>query len=278
MTPAVGLAALSAGLGGWGLAELALSFAGSRRSRARSTHGPRLAIALARLGRRLGAPAAPTALAQRIERAGAPGSLGVADVMALKCGAAAVALLASVPVVAAAPGRLGILVVVTAPAAGFLAPDLWLVRRTRRRCRTMAAELPGILDLLVVAVEAGLSPTRAVAEVGRRHGGPLAAELRAAAARIELGVARADALALLALRSPVEGVEALVAALGRSERHGVALGPALCALAEDARAVRARGLRERAARAAPKIQLVVALLLVPAAMLLVGAAMVAGMR
>ena len=58
----------------------------------------------------------------------------------------------------------------------------------------------------------------------------------------------------------------------------MALGPALCALAEDARAVRARGLRERAARAAPKIQLVVALLLVPAAMLLVGAAMVAGMR
>jgi hypothetical protein len=45
------------------------------------------------------------------------------------------------------------------------------------------------------------------------------------------------------------------------------------ALAADARARHARRLRERAARAAPKIQLVVALLLVPAVMLMVGAAL-----
>ncbi len=65
----------------------------------------------------------------------------------------------------------------------------------------------------------------------------------------------------------------LVAALERTERHGAPLGPALAALAADARARRAQRLRERAARAAPKIQLVVALLLVPAVMLVVGAAM-----
>ncbi|MCW3050467.1 MAG: hypothetical protein JWO74_4751, partial [Solirubrobacterales bacterium] len=49
------------------------------------------------------------------------------------------------------------------------------------------------------------------------------------------------------------------------------------ALAADARARRARALQERAARAAPKIQLVVALLLVPAAMLVVGAALAQGL-
>ena len=62
-----------------------------------------------------------------------------------------------------------------------------------------------------------------------------------------------------------------MAAIGRSERHGAPLAPALHALAADARAQRAQRVRERAARAAPKIQLVVALLLVPAVMLLVGA-------
>ena len=65
----------------------------------------------------------------------------------------------------------------------------------------------------------------------------------------------------------------LTAALLRAERHGAPLGPALAALAADARARHAQRLRERAARAAPKIQLVVALLLVPAVMLMVGAAL-----
>ena len=68
---------------------------------------------------------------------------------------------------------------------------------------------------------------------------------------------------------------ALVAALQRADRHGAPLAPALAALAADARAARARAVREQAAKAAPKIQLVVALLLVPAVMLLVGAALAA---
>jgi tight adherence protein C len=60
-------------------------------------------------------------------------------------------------------------------------------------------------------------------------------------------------------------------AVARSDRHGSPLGPALSALAADARAEHARRLGDRAAKAGPKIQLVVALLLVPAVMLLVGA-------
>jgi tight adherence protein C len=137
----------------------------------------------------------------------------------------------------------------------------------------MADELADVLDLLRVAVDAGLSPARALQEVGRRRHGPLAAELRAAAARIDLGVPRAHVLEALERRCPAEGIPALTAALLRAERHGAPLGPALAALAADARARQAQRLRERAARAAPKIQLVVALLLVPAVMLMVGAAL-----
>ena len=84
---------------------------------------------------------------------------------------------------------------------------------------------------------------------------------------------RATVLETLERRCPTEGIAPLTAALLRAERHGAPLGPALAALAADARARHAQRLRERAARAAPKIQLVVALLLVPAVMLLVGAAL-----
>jgi tight adherence protein C len=101
--------------------------------------------------------------------------------------------------------------------------------------------------------------------------------MRAAATRAALGVPRAEALARLARRCPLEGVAVLTAAIGRAERHGAPLGPALLALAADARAERAQRLRERAARAAPKIQLVVALLQVPAVMLLVAACLAAAL-
>ncbi|HET8758259.1 MAG TPA: type II secretion system F family protein, partial [Solirubrobacteraceae bacterium] len=56
-------------------------------------------------------------------------------------------------------------------------------------------------------------------------------------------------------------------------RHGAPLGPALTAEAATARARRAQRAAEQAARAAPQIQLVVALLLVPGVLLLGTAAL-----
>ena len=160
-----------------------------------------------------------------------------------------------------------------APAAGFFAPDGWLRRRTAARRRAMEAELADVLDLLRVAVAAGLPPRRALAEVGRRHAGVLAAELRRAAARAALGEPAERTLADLRARSPAAGVAALVAALARAERHGAPLAATLAAQAAEARSLRAQRAAEAAARAAPKIQLVVALLLVPAVLLLVAAAL-----
>jgi tight adherence protein C len=235
-----------------------------------------LPVALAALGRRLGAPAAPGDLARRLDAAGAPPGIALAEVMALKGGAAVTAFVAVLPLALVLPGRLGPVAAIGVPAAAFLAPDAWLARRTRRRRVAMAAELPDVLDLLHVAVAAGQSPLRALGEVGRRRSGALAAELRAATARAALGLPRHEALGLLARRCPVEGVAALVAAIARADRHGAPLGPSLRAQAADARAQSAQRLREQAARAGPKIQLVVALLLVPAVMLLVGACLAAG--
>ena len=237
----------------------------------------RLAAALAALGRRVGAPAAPLEVARRLDAAGRPLGLTPADLMALKCGAAVAAALAGVALSSLAPGRLGMLLLAGLPVGGFLAPDALLHRRARRRRHAIELDLPDVCELLRVAVEAGLPTTRAIAEVGRRHPGLLAAELRRVAHRTRLGVPRADALADLVARAPAPAIVTLVAAIERADRHGSPLGPALDALAADARAERARAIRDRAARAAPQIQLVVALLLVPAVLLLVAAALVAGL-
>ena len=256
------------------LVELVGAPRGRRRHRARAGRLGGLTALLVRLGRHAGAPAAPGELEAKIAAAGAPLHLSPADVMALKGAAALAGLLGAVPLLAALPGRLGFAALLCAPAAGFLAPDVALARRARRRAEGMAHELADVLDLLRVAIQAGLPVGRALAEVGRRCGGELAAELHAAAARMELGSTRSEALDALVARCPLGAVAGLAAAIARAERHGAQLAPALEALAVEARADQARRLRDEAARAAPKIQLVVALVLVPAVMLLVGAVLI----
>ncbi len=164
------------------------------------------------------------------------------------------------------------------PACGFTAPDLLLVRRARLRARAARAEAADLLDRVRLVADAGLPPAAALARAARDGDGPLAAELRALAVLGALGAPREEGLRRLTERLPVPEVHALAAAVRRTERHGTPLGPAVAALAADARAGRARRVRDRAQRAAPKIQLVVALLLVPAALLLVAAGLLVGLR
>ena len=272
MTPAPFLAALAGGCAAAGLVELAAVAAARRR--AGRPRGARAVAALARLGRRLGAPLPSGDLTARIDAAGHPLGLDVADLTAVKGGTAVVALLAGAPLAAALPGRLPLIAAAALPLAGFLAPDALLARRAASRRRRMEAELPDLLDLLRVAIEAGLPVGRALGEVGRRHGGPLSREWATTATELALGVPRDQAFDRLVRRCPPPAVATLAAALRRAERHGAPLGATLAAQAAEARAERARRIREHAAKAAPKIQLVVALLLVPSVLLLVAAALV----
>jgi tight adherence protein C len=220
-----------------------------------------------------GLAAGPTDLAARIEAAGRPAGLGVRDLTAAKLAGAGVAGVLGAAVGSLAPGRLGFLVTLAAPVAGFLAPDLWLHRLADERARRVRRELPVLLDLLRVTVEAGSSLAEALRSVGERAAGPLAEELRATGREVALGVPLADALDGLCRRVPLAEVRALVAALERAHRHGAPLAETLTAQARDARFALARRIREEAARAGPKIQLVVALLLVPSVLLLVAAAL-----
>jgi tight adherence protein C len=270
VTRAVALAAAAGILAAGGLIELAAFRDAGRRARRWDT----LARALAVLARRGsgGHPGVGGGLAARVDAAGL--SAGPAEIMVAKVAAAPVAALAVLALVPSAPGRLGVAALLAAPAAGFFAPDLWLRARARQRARAIEMEQADVLDLLRVALGAGLTPWRALGEVGRRHPGVLAGELSAAARRVALGVPSEAALARLERRCPAAGTRALTAALRRAHALGASPGRTLAALAEEARARQARRAAEHAARAAPKIQLVVALLLVPSVLLLVAAALV----
>ncbi len=200
---------------------------------------------------------------------------GRAQRLVPKLACAAVGGLAALLAAPAAPGRLGLLVAAGLPAAGFLAPDALRERRARLRRRRLLASLPDALELLAVGAAAGRGPAAGFAELARAGEGPLVEELRVAVAELSCGRPLGEALAGLRERVPGAEMATLCATIERSRRYGSPLAEQLHRQARALRRDQRRAVEERAARAAPKIQLVVALVLVPSVLLMIAAALIA---
>jgi len=162
-----------------------------------------------------------------------------------------------------------------------VAPLGWLaVSRTARRSQArrfdaIAADLPEVVDLLGLAVGAGLNISLAIDAVARRGVGPLSAELRRVCDEVGLGRRLADALEELPTRAG-EAVRPLVAALLAGERYGVPLSAAFERLALDTRADQRRRA-ETAARRVPVTMLFpLVTCVLPAFALLTVAPLIAG--
>jgi tight adherence protein C len=174
-----------------------------------------------------------------------------------------------------APGRLSLLVAIGLPAAGFVGPDALRERRARRRRRRLVAALPDALDLLAVSATSGRPPAAGFREIARSGTEPLATELRIAVAELSCGRPLSAALRSLRDRVPGSEMATLCAAIERSRRFGSPLADQLRRQATALRRDRRRLVEEQAARAAPKIQLVVALVLVPSVLLMIAAGLIA---
>lgn len=192
-----------------------------------------------------------------------------------KVACAAIGGLVALLAAPAAPGRFSLLVVIAMPAAGFVAPDALRERRARLRRRRLVAALPDALDLLAVSAASGRGPAAGFAEIAEAGSGPLAEELRIAVAELACGRPMSAALASLRARAPGGEVATLCASIERSRRFGSPLADQLRRQSSALRRDQRRAVEERAARAAPKIQLVVALVLVPSVLLMIAAGLIA---
>lgn len=214
-------------------------------------------------------------LPQRLLRAGLAGRVEPATVIAAKLAGTGVGALVALAAAPAVGTRIGIAVAALMIAAGFLSPDAAIERIARRRRDRFVAALPDALDLLAVGVGSGRPPTAVFGEIAAGTDGPLAAELGAAVAEIECGAAADGALGQLRERVGGAEVGALAAALERSRSFGSPLAEQLHLQATVLRRDARRRTADAAARAAPKIQLVVALVLVPSVLLMIAAAIIA---
>jgi len=253
--------------------SILLAWAGMRELLA--SGGSILGRRLARGGGRVAATALRLGLPDRIGRSGLEARLPLAAVLLGKVAGAVLGGLVALWAAPVAPGRLSLLVAVGLPAAGFLAPDALLERQARLRRRRLLGALPDACDLLAVAAVAGRSPAAGFAELARGSGGPLAEELRMTVAELSCGRPLTGALHSLRRRVPGSEIATLCAAIERSRRYGSPLAEQLRRQSSALRNDQRRAVEEGAARAAPKIQLVVALVLVPSVLLMITAALIA---
>lgn len=120
------------------------------------------------------------------------------------------------------------------------AAEALTVRVSRRRTRRSAeAALPDAIELLVLAVHAGATPTRAIHDVQTLVAPVLRPAFGAVVHRLQRGQRLADAVAAIPeLLGPRAG--ALADGIAAADRYGLPLGPVLDALATEARAERRR--------------------------------------
>lgn len=226
-------------------------------------------------GRSATAAALKLGLPARLSRAGLERSVSLGAVLLAKLAGSALGGIAAWLAAPAAPGRTAILAAIAMPVAGFLLPDALLEREARRRRRLLLGSLPDALDLLAVGSSSGRSPAAGFEEIARAGDGPLAEELRMTVAELSCGRPLPEALRSLRERVPGREVATLCASVERSRHLGSPLADQLRRQGAALRRDRRRAVEERAARAAPKIQLVVALILVPSVLLLIGAGLIA---
>jgi pilus assembly protein TadC len=163
---------------------------------------------------------------------------------------------------------------VALPLAAAAAPDVYLDRLARRRREEIARTMPDALELMAVGAASGRGAGALLAEAARADGGVLGEELAMVVAELESGSSQAEAIQRLG--EEVGGELAAVAVLlERSRRLGSPLAAGLQERAADLRSQRSRLTRAHAAKPAPKIQLIVALLHVPSVLLIVAAAIIA---
>jgi tight adherence protein C len=152
--------------------------------------------------------------------------------------------------------------------------DYWLRTVVGRRQQRIDRELPDFLDVLSVTVSAGLNFRGALERVAMAGEGPLAEEMAIVLREMDIGVSRRHAFTNLRDRNDAESLGSFVTAVLQAEELGVPLSQALNDIAAEVRREFAQEIRRRAAKAGPKVSLVVTVTIVPAAMLLIGASLV----
>ena len=195
-------------------------------------------------------------LMNRLDLAGRPGNLTPEDFAAVRIVAAAVLAAAGllIGLLLANPVYLVISLALGA-ILGFYAPVLWLKQKVDARRAEIQKGLPDAMDLLVIAVDAGLGFDAALARVTDKYKNALSEEFAKVLREVSLGRPRLEAMDEMGRSSGVEDLHNFIQAIIQSEQFGTGIGKILRIQADEMRRKRRQRAQEKAAQATLKMML-----------------------
>jgi tight adherence protein C len=148
--------------------------------------------------------------------------------------------------------------------AGWVAPMTTVRNRARRRLTQIDYDLPELIDVLVVTVEAGLGFSGSLQIAGERLTGPLGDELRLTLQEQSMGLSTTEALQNMLQRAETPAMRSFVRSIVQGETLGVSIGEIMRNLATEMRKRRRSNAEERAQKAPIKILFPLIFLIFPA--------------
>ena len=149
---------------------------------------------------------------------------------------------------------------------GFYGPMLWLRERVKKRREAIRMNLPNALDLLQVALEAGLGFDAAIARIAHeltRVSPAISEEFMMLELEIQAGKERDRAFRDMADRIALEEFTSFVNVIVQSAQYGSSVSAALATYANEMRVMRELAAQEKANKLPVKMSAVLAALMMP---------------
>jgi tight adherence protein C len=162
---------------------------------------------------------------------------------------------------------IAVLAAVGGAALGWFAPMGLIDRRTRQRFDRIDRQMPDLIDLLVVTIEAGLGILASMRVASERLPDPLGQELRLTLQEQRMGLSVFEAIESLGQRAGTPNVKMFVRALVQGEKLGVSIGQTMRNLASEMRKRRKAVAEEKAQKMPIKLLFPLVFLIFPAIMI-----------
>ncbi len=150
-------------------------------------------------------------------------------------------------------GTMKILVFLIVLLIANMLPNIFLKSRIRERKIKMTQQLPDILDLLTVSVEAGLSFDGAMEKVASKGVNEMTKEFGKAVKEISIGKTRRQALNDMSDRCDLPDLQVFISSIIQAEQMGVSIGKILRIQADNIRVKRRQRAQETALKAPVKM-------------------------
>ncbi len=139
-----------------------------------------------------------------------------------------------------------VVLAVAAGVGGWFAPVYYVELKRRKRMELIDKQMPDMIDLLVVTIEAGLGILASMRVASESMSDPLGQELRLTLQEQRMGLSVGQAIESLGRRADAPNMRIFVRAITQGERLGVSIGTTMRNLSLEMRKRRRAMAEERA--------------------------------